>query len=48
MLGVTYFFLGRIYFGHIILRRRPREQQPDEPQNQNDQNNGNLLLFDKF
>ena len=45
MLGVTYFFLGRIYFGHIVLRRqRRRNQQPEEP-NENDGNgdvnNGN-------
>ena len=46
MLGVTYFFLGRIYFGHVVLgRNRQRERQPDEPQNEDGANNRNLLLF---
>ena len=27
MMGITYFFIGRIYFGHIALRRSRRRDQ---------------------
>ena len=29
-MAITYFFIGRIYYGHLIIRRRRREQAEND------------------